>query len=441
MPMPKKTNRPLYLKIPAEEAFIRLSPGFVGQAALGLGLDEEAADELSLAAEEVIAYLARIGAPGGEVEIRCFAGSHYIQADFSFPLESLRLRAFNMTATVSFEDEAGLEEMGLLIASRMTDRFRISRRANGNPELSLIKERVYPEITDIAPENTKALTRFSLREPDPAEIKWFLRQVVHAYLPALYPPEFRYPGKIVDMTAAGDYRLLLAVGPAGEIGGGIAWKWEGLKTVELFGPYIFHPESSPQMAGELMDACIGSVARTSALVLIHRMPTPELPEGYLEALGAIGIHGADGACHTVTAYFREMHEDMGCAVWSHPDLNPFLETEYRRLVFPREVRPVSSDGEAGDTQSVLSAEMDRRLGRATLRPIWPGADRLENLSAHLTLLRNEGLTSVFFEMDIGCAWQTEFTPALFTLGFMPRMILPHAGAGDLVIFELKADSP
>ncbi|MFH0731253.1 MAG: ATP-binding protein [Pseudomonadota bacterium] len=439
--MLKKTNRPLYLKIPAEEAFIRLAPSFVGQAAMGFGLDEEAADELSLAAEEVIAYLARIGAPGGEVEIRCFAGSHYIQADFSFPLESLRLRAFNMTATVSLEDEAGLEEMGLLIASRMTDRFRISRRTNGNPELSLIKERFYPEMVEDGSPEIKALTRFGLQAPDPGQIKWFLRLVNHAYLPTVYPPEFRYPGKIVDMAAAGDYRVLLAVGPAGEIGGGIAWKWEGLKTVELFGPYIFHPESPPEMAGELMDACIGGVARTSALVLINRMPTSELPNGYLEALGEIGINGADGAYHTVTACFREMHEDMGCAVWSHPDLNAFLETEYRRLVFPREVRPVSSAGEAGETQSVLSAEMDRRLGRSTLRPIWPGADRLENLSSHLTLLKNEGLTSVFFEMDIGCSWQTEFTPALFTLGFIPRMILPHAGAGDLVIFELKAESP
>jgi hypothetical protein len=346
-----------------------------------------------------------------------------------------------MTAAVSFEDDAGLEEMGLLIASRMTDRFRISRRANGNPELSLIKERAYPEIGKEVAETIKPLSRFSLRDPDPAELKWFLRQVFNTYPPTLYPPEFRYPGKIVDMATAGDYHLLLAVGPGGEIGGGIAWKWEGEKTVELFGPYLFHPESSPQMAGDLMDACIGRVARTAALVLIHRMPTPELPDGYLEVLGEIGLNGADGAYHTVTAYFREMHEDMGCAVWSHPDLNAFLDSEYRRLVFPREVRPVSSDGEAGETQSVLSAEMDRHLGRATLRPIWPGVDRLENLSAHLTLFKNEGLRSVFFEMDIGCFWQTGFTPALFALGFSPRLILPHAGSGDLVIFELKADAP
>ena len=193
------------------------------------------------------------------------------------------------------------------------------------------------------------------------------------------------------------------------------------------------------MACELMDACIGRVARTSALVLVNRMPTADLPNGYLEPLGTIGLSGADGLQQRVTAYFREMHEDMGAVVWCHPDLTDFLETEYRRLVFPREIRTVSGDGEAGAAYSVLSAEMDRRLGRVTFRPIWPGADRVENLSAHLRLVQNEGLTSIFFEMDLGSSWQAEFTPALLKLGFMPRMILPHAGVGDLVIFELQTD--
>ena len=436
--MPKKTKRPLLLKIPIAEAFIPLAAAFVGHAAKGLGLDPEAAEELALAAEEVVAYIARIADSGQEVEIRCFAESHFIEADISLPVRHLQLHTFNMTATVCADDEVCLDQMGLLIASRMTDRFLISREGSGNLVLTLVKEVCYPEIDASAmKEETKALSRFSLRPPDAARMKWFVRLVNQCYPTTLFPKEFRYPGKVVDMAAAGDYHLLLADGPAGEIGGGLAWKWEGLKTVEIFGPYIFHSESHPDMARDLLEACIAGVARSSALVLINRMPTPELPEGYLEALGA----GADASIASPAACFRLMHEDTGIVVWSHPELTGFLQSEYRRLVFPRDIQPVASDGEAGESFSVLSAEMDRDLARATLRPIWPGADCEVNLAGHVTLLRQEGFQSIFFEMDLGISRQSEFTPGLLKLGFVPRMILPYAGVADLVIFELKADLP
>ena len=424
------------MKIPTEQAFIPLAPVFVGQGAMGLGLDEEAAGEISLAAEEVMAYLVRAGSPNGEVEIRCLAGSHYIQADFSFPLENIGLHAFNMTATVSLDDEFGMDEMELLIASRMADQFRISRRPNGNPELTLIKDFSYPEIVNDSVAELSAFSLFSIKEPDPGQIKWFLRLVNQACPVTSFPKDFIYPGKIVDMAAAGDYRLLIGVSQSGEIGGGIAWRWEGLKTVEIFGPYLFHPETNPDMARQLMDGCIGSVARTSALVLINRMVSAQLPEGYLEPLGTISMLGADDAHQRLTVYFREMHEDMGAVAWAHPELQAFLEAEYRRLYFPREIRLVSTDGEAGESNSVLSAEMDRRFDRVTLRPIWPGTDRLENLKNHLDLIAHEGLGLVFFEMDLGSSWQAEFTPDLLKLGFTPQMILPHAGTGDLLIFEL-----
>lgn len=408
---------------------------------MGLGLDEEAAGEISLAAEEIMAYLVRVGLPGGEVEIRCLAGSHYVQTDFSFPLENIGLHAFNMTATVSFDDDSGIDEMELLIASRMADQFRISRRPNGNPELTLIKDFSYPELVDDGVADVPALALFSLKEPDPGQIKWFLRLVNQTCPATSFPRDFLYPGKIVDMAAAGDYRLLIAVSPTGEIGGGIVWRWDGLKTVELFGPYIFHRKTKPDMARELMDACIGSVARTSALVLINRMPPAELPEGYLEPLGTISMLDADGRRQRLTVYFREMHEDMGAVAWAHPELHAFLKEEYRRLYFPREIRPVSTDGEAGESYSVLSAEMDRRFDRVTLRPIWPGADRMQNLQNHLKLIEHEGLALVFFEMDLGSSWQAEFAPDLLKLGFTPQMILPHAGSGDLLIFELRVEMP
>lgn len=439
--MLQKTNRSLFIKIPVESAFLRLAPMFVGQGAGALGLDAEAAEELSLAAEEIMAYLVRAGSSGTEVEISCFAGSHYVQAVFSFDRENLGLRAFNMTATVNLDDDSAMEEMELLIASRMADQFRIARGSSGNPELTLIREFSYPEISVDEMEKVQALSRFSIGEPDVGQIKWFLQLVHTCCDAAVFPRDFLFPGKIVDMATAGDYQLLVAVGPAGQIGGGIAWKWAGDKTVEFFGPYVFHDKSGSEMARELMDGCISKLARTSALVLINRMPPSELPDGYMEPLGIVSMPGADGVPQRITAYFREIHEDMGGISWVHPDLRDFLEKEYGRLYFPREVRVITDNGETDEPFSVLSAEMDRRLGRATLRAIWPGVDRLENLRNHINVLQHEGLGTILFEMDLGVSWQAAFTPALLQLGFSPQFVLPHAGTGDLLVFELPGEGP
>jgi len=38
-------------------------------------------------------------------------------------------------------------------------------------------------------------------------------------------------------------------------------------------------------------------------------------------------------------------------------------------------------------------------------------------------------------MDLGVPQQSAYTPALLENGFTPRLLLPHAGEGDLVIFQ------
>lgn len=434
------TECPLWLKMPVGLDFVPLSAAFTSHAVRGLGLDIESAEELALAVEEVCAYLSHIGTESRPVTIECAAGSHFIETRISLPVRNLQLHAFNMTARLNTDDESGLDQMGLLIASRMTDRFRINRPTEGNLALTLVKERRYPKLSEelIEPPSALPLAGFTIHAPDAARIKWFVRRVNQTYPAALVPEEFRYPGKVVDMAAGKDFRLLTADGPGGEMGGGIAWRQIGSKTVEMLGPYIFQPDHAGSMACDLVETCIAKVARTQAMALINRRPPPELPEGYLEVLDAVQNTGSTSAIPG-PARFRLLLEDSGTVVWAHPDVVPFLKNEYRRLVFPRDIQPVDADGEAGEPFSVLSAEMDRCLGQVTLRPIWPGADSAANLAQHLELLRAEGMRTYLFEMDLGQAWQADFTPGLLSLGFTPRLILPHAGTADLLLFERPTD--
>ncbi len=84
---------------------------------------------------------------------------------------------------------------------------------------------------------------------------------------------------------------------------------------------------------------------------------------------------------------------------------------------------------------VLSAEFDRGASQVTLRPVWWGLDSEENVANHVRVLRDEGMSGILFEIDLGKPWHSRFTTALFSAGFEPRLVLPYAGKGDLVVFQ------
>jgi hypothetical protein len=305
--------------------------------------------------------------------------------------------------------------------------------------LSLTKEKSYPPLEKGEAPSTGPLAEYTIRTPGPEEIKTFVRLVNEYYNSRYFPPDFIFPGKIVDMVNAGDSGAALAIGLPGRIGGGIFWRWTGIKTVECFGPYLFNQGSDSTMSEDLLEACIGNIAKTHAVCLISRFPTDDFPRDHFELLGSLTFHDRDGSSFEFNARFRQMQEDPGCSVWSHPDLEDFLRREYKRLFLPREIMTVRDQGESKEPFSVLSAEFNRSERYVTLRPVRHGADIEENLRNHLRLFKEESLTAVFFEIDLAFPSQAGFTPFLLNNGFIPRKILPYAGEGDLVTFQLGVE--
>ena len=241
------------------------------------------------------------------------------------------------------------------------------------------------------------------------------------------------------MAVAGVYQAAIAVDPAGNPGGGLLWRWLGDRLVECYGPYLFGQPAV--IARLLLDRLLGDLAKSPAVGLLCRYPAPDLPADYFEALGTLRHHAPDGSVTEIPAYYRSLIEDAGAIAWSHPALRPFLTSEYRRLAFARSLAPVDAAGEGVDPRSGLSAEFNRPAGEVTLRPLWWGADAEANLREHVRVLRQEGLYDLFFELDLGRAWQGHFAPALLATGFSPRVILPHAGQGDLLVFQHEDGAP
>ncbi len=425
------------LKTCLHPSFLPLAVSFVEKSAVAFGLGKNETLQLTLATEEIFAYLSQARRADEAIDIEATDGSYYAQVKFLFKAHDFNPRAFNLTASVSLENQANLEEMGLLIASRSVDRFYISGSPQQGFELVLIKEKVYPEIGDLEVTEIKEIKNFRFKTPDSESLKRFVRLVAGYYPTHLYLPSFRFPGKVVDMIASGEYSATVAFGEQGQMGGGIVWRWVGSKTVELFGPYLFRQPADTELAKGLVDSCLGRIAKTEAIGLISRYSTPELPEGYFERLGSVDLTQPGRTPQPWPVYYRQLYEDPGCQVSAHPDLYGFLRAEYDRLAFAREIRLTRHEGEQRPPYSVFAGQFDRDQNQVTLRAVWEGADSAENLAQHVKVLRTENFQNIFFEIDLAQAWQADLTPALLKNGFQPRLILPYGGQADVVVFQYQ----
>ncbi len=411
--------------------FLPLLTGFVESSAHAFGLEHSKALSLTLAAEEIFAYLANGAVRDQEIRVQCLGGGYYMAVTFTFAGNDLDLRVFNLTSRLALDQDEIPAAMGLLIAARMADRLHFSQKA-GEWQLTLSKDNAYPALTDAGAPLLSSGPAVAVRTPDAAELHLLLQGLRH-FPPGRLPPEFAWPGKVVDMAAAGVYRAVIALDRARRIGGGLFWRERGERLVECYGPYLFN--QPPATARLLLDHLLGALAKSPAVGVVSRYPASALPTEYFEALGALRDDPADGPVEQYPVYYRHLEEDAGAVVWSHPALREFLQREYQRLAFARDIVPVIAAGEKTAAHSVLAAEFNRPAGEVTLRPLWWGNDAEANLREHVRALQGEGLRNLLFNLDLGRSWQGHFTPALLAAGFTPQVILPYAGHSDLVVFQ------
>ncbi len=427
------------LKAELNEGFLPLVLAFAEETAKAFGLGSLESDKVRLAGEEIFLYLCRKAQPGQTIEIEARNGIYYLQMEFLFAPLMLDPHALNLTANVA-PDEEGLENLGLLIASRSVDRFHI-RQAPGNAlALVLIKEKAYPEAAGEAPDAPPSLDALSFSSPDAAVLKRFARSVCRSYTEEFFPSPYRYPAKLADMVGGGEYRAVTATGTgkqAWQIGGGLLWRAVGKGMIEFFGPYIFDGHRSREIATGLIDHLLGQVAKGDATFVATSHGTPELPRDYFEVLGEIELRLPDGGVRPSPFFYRQLNEDAGCQVWAHPELTPFLRARYDRLFLPREILPIAWEGEKRDPHSAFTVQFDRPQRTARLWPVWDGEDAAAILADHIRVLSAEGLINIFVEIDLGRPWQGLLTPPLLRTGFVPALLMPNAGQGDIVVFQYR----
>ncbi len=430
------------VRIPADAGFLPVATAFVESSSLALGLKKPEALRMTLATEELFLHLCgEVLSCDHRIRIRCINKGYFVQTDFAFPGTGFSMQSFNLTAAPGALDPFDFDEMRLILASRSVDRLKILRDGN-EMRISLIKEKKYPrEPKPTAPLVPFGVNETVIRRPCAEELKFLARLTLACYPDTSLPAFFQFPGMLIDMVQSGRYHAVIAAGPAGEIAGGMLWHLPSDRTVEALGPYVFCDSGADRIAPSLIEACVGDAGRTSAVAMICHPPVAGPCPEYFEFLGEMDQFPAVGPPVRKPSWFRLMQEDMGSVAWAPAEIESYLRKVYGRLFLPREIRKIADDGEIRPAHSVLSTRMDRPGSRADLDILWPGADIAENLLRHIALFQSEGIRNVVFEIDLGCAWKSAVIPCLLGGGFQPVQILPYAGQGDILLFQLVPCTP
>ncbi|MFA5904452.1 MAG: hypothetical protein WC836_11010 [Desulfobacula sp.] len=430
-----KTESRLSLDLQADICWVPLVQGVMETGAPVLGLDQGKSLRLALAAEEFILHLSKTS-PGTRLSMVLTREASCVSALFQFESDPGDLWAMNLTAAseISRDLDQGMAHMGLLLVSRVADRFSIA--LNGKTiSVTLFQDIAYPEIEKAKTPAIALKGNLSAGAcSDPAEISHALALVMARYPDALYPKSFRTPGNIIDLISQGDFHAGLVKDETGMTAGMISWQIPSERTVEFIGPYLFSDQPC-DTAQVLTDYMINCVARTEALILYSQAATPDIPPGNFEPLAVLTCKQSDGKKESRTLWFRHLREDVGCPVWAHPVLVPFLKKTYDRLFLNRTIRDYKGQGEGRPARSLLGTRLGADKQEAFIRPMLDGMDIRENIERHIQLLLNENYLNLFFTIDLSAGWQAALGKALVETGFEPAYVLPYAGQSDKVIFQ------
>jgi len=433
--MTHDNDRIVSLQLTSRISFLSVATHCVETAAKAFGLGREESLKLSLATEEIFSYLCSHVCRGEILDIRCVNGFSYVRVEFRFSVSVLDMGSLNIAASVDCENEDDMTEMGLAIASRTIDRLNIIAERQNRICLAIEKDKDYPPApeTSIAPVDLTGT--LMVETPETEGVKGYVTLVAQGSPDPLRPPFFSYPGKVADMVAAGECQVVTVVDAKGECAGGVLFRFWTARIVEMFGPHVFNQSREGEIAAMLLDTCIARTVRTKAIGLVNLTGMPPSIESQFELLGLLNHYPQDGEAAHRHAFYRLLHEDPGCQIFTEGTLKGYLQGEYERLFLAREIREVRDQGEMKAGASIFSTEVRREWSQAILNPLWPGDDLDANLKRHLHFLEEERINNIFFYLDLGASWQAALMTVLITNHFRTAFIIPFAGQADLLVFQ------
>jgi hypothetical protein len=420
-------------RIPFTVPFLPLAMEFVDKGAHGFGYGDRETSGLVLAVEELFSFYSRQAAVGSSLEIELEDQGYRLALSISFQTANPDMRAFNLTWRVSHDSEESLDMLGPMIAARSVSSLRLDFGAEEKVVIRMTRDRDYPPASAVPLPPPDAAKAVRLADPSQDDLRHFATMVATSGSPFV-PPFLSRPGMAADMLSAGHLHAILALG-GDWIVGGVLWRPLTDTCIELYGPYLFNDDPDDSMLTMLMDEAIGRISRSRCRGLMRRQGPLKGHERFFDFLGELEMTGISGNAGHATYYYRQLKEESGGVVYCKKSLAAFLDGQYERLCLPRQVRQAAADAARLRDASVLAVELEYPRSLAIIRPLCAGKDMAANLTAHLDLLRGEGIDNFIVELNTGLAEDTAFADALEDTGFVPRLLIPDAGQGDLVVYD------
>jgi len=426
----------LSLTTPPDNAFARVLTTAAEALAQTRGLGKRESMRFQLVLEEFFTYLVPVVNDSCAIQTVLTGKPYQVCASLHFQASGLCLGALNASCTTSLDGSGeATDDLGLILAGRVADRFRLTRDGDTSFTLHAEVDKAYPVAT--APPSTvtfKPPYRAGL-EHDPNRLMHAAALAAARYPAWHCPASFQTPGKFADLVRAGQFTCVLALDEASHPAGLLCWARSGEKGLSFSGPFVFSPqEDAPQVARLLADAFLAAVAREKVEIVFSERATQDTPDGYFETLGTLTRYAEDDQTEQPVLY-RHLREDMGETVWADPALEDFLRGVYDRLAMCRDVLPVHHAGVFERKRSLFSTSMDKDKGLAVLRPLLDGEDMAANLAGHVRVLSDKGFLNILLYMDLSQAWEASLAGPVMDAGFKPRLVLPFAGRSDMAVFQ------
>lgn len=420
-------------RIPFDMPFLPLAMEFIDKGGRGFGYNGRETGGLVLAMEELFSFYVRQGAAGSAMEIELEDQGFRLVLTMCLSMANPDMRAFNLTWNVNPDSEESLEMLGPMIAARSVSSLRLDFGPNEQVVLRMTRDREYPAAGSVVLPPAGASGTLKLLDPSPDDLRHFAAMAVASKAPFI-PPFLALPGMAADMLAAGHLHATLVT--SGDwILGGLLWRPLTEACLELYGPYLFSDDPDDRGLTLLMDEAIARVSRSNCRGIVRRQGVLAGHERFFDFLGELELSGISGEAARCTYYYRQLREESGGVVYCSGALATFLGVQYGRLCLPRQVRERVVDTSRLRDASVLAVELEYARSLAIIRPLCAGKDMAANLAAHLELLSHDGINNFIVEINTGRAEDTASAPALEESGFVPRLLIPDAGQGDLVIYD------
>jgi hypothetical protein len=447
------------LVVPARTEYLPLVQAAVEKIAPVVGLSNMKTLKTILAVEEIFCYLCTEASRNERITLSIGSRSYFMHATFRFSIDEdnfhnlnllckgrratpkapIKLNLLGLTSTEpDIEEEmSDLDDIGLIFASRSVDRFYLEKITEDQFEISLIQEKEYPEVKpEDIPSRIYESPFHATLEPAASDLREAAALVQDRYHQAMYPGSFKQPGKLAEAVISGQYGACIVLDHNNYPAGLLCWHHYNKQSAAFYGPYVFDKDNSEEIAHLLAEHFLEFLGPMEDVLCVFSLrTTSELPPDLFIRLGGLHIAGPNQGIVMRPAYFSFLPKEKPVEIWAHPELEPYLRNEYKRLGLVRNIRLGSIAGEDVPVHSVISADIDRVQGEVVLRPLWGGGDISQNIIDHVEAIRQDTIPNVFFQMDLAQPWQTTFAPALLDNGFSPKLVLPYAGDMDILVFQ------